>query len=108
MSKKSSVPSAHTERNLGAALELLDKVDRDLAELQTEEAIVWRAGTVALLVGGLALGGIAALAILAPLVHRLLNHPQSEENAADSHVAREPISEDVYVEQPPAEAGTVL
>jgi hypothetical protein len=91
---ESSAPSALVGQSLGTALEFLDKVDRDLAELQTDEAIMWRAGTVVLLIGAFAFGGITALAILVPLVRRLLKvRPQSDENAADSPVVVEPIFE---------------
>jgi len=64
-----SSPSA--ERPLDVALGFLDKVDQDLAEIQAEEALVWRVGTVALLAGGVALLSVTALAVLTMLLHKL-------------------------------------
>ncbi len=52
----------------GVAREVLDEVEQDLAEFQRDEAIVWRLGALALMVGGLLVGAIAAVGVLACLV----------------------------------------
>jgi len=68
---ESSAPSPKAERLLDAALGVLDQVDQDLADIQAEEAVVWRVGTVALLACGVALLSVTALAVLALLLRKL-------------------------------------
>ena len=52
----------------GVAHDLLDEVEQDLAEFQRDEAVVWRAGALALAVVGLLVGVIAAAGMLACLI----------------------------------------
>lgn len=69
-----SESSAQDKRPLDVAIDFLDKVDEDLAEIQAEEVFFWRIGTIALLAGGFALG-VGVLVILALQVRRLFGTP---------------------------------
>ena len=68
MSESTASPFQN-ESPLHGAIGVLDKVDRELADLQAEEAMVWRFGTVALLACGL-VSGVAALVGLGLLIRR--------------------------------------
>lgn len=95
--------SVQTNGGLGVTLEVLDKVDRELAELQTEEVLVFREGSVALLVGGIALGGIAAFAVLFLLIRRTFGaRSQSEHISADIQAVSGPAAEEGVPGLPPS------
>jgi hypothetical protein len=51
----------------GVARQVLDEFERDLAEVQKDEAIVWRLGALALMAGAVLVGAIAAAGVLACL-----------------------------------------
>lgn len=55
----------HGTAALGVAREAVDAVERDLAEFQKDEAMIWRLGAVALMIGALLLGAITSGVVLA-------------------------------------------
>jgi len=69
MSESTSSPF-EKQTPLHMAVGVLNKVDRELADLQAGETMVWRTGTVVLLAGGVALG-ITSVVSLAVLIRKL-------------------------------------
>lgn len=89
---------------LGAALEVIDEVDRGLAIVQKDEVIVERVGVMALCVGALALGAVAMIAVAILLVRRWVESPAGPDSP-DERAASHDVTDETPTE--PAGAETV-